>query len=83
MKRMLAVLCISLCAGCAQSHSAVNVTAPPQAELFESVTRTVYPQDQSVFGSVYDPEGEPRDLVPAMPGETPPEQRQPPLMTTD
>ncbi|MFC4808337.1 hypothetical protein [Paenibacillus sp. GCM10023250] len=83
MKRLIAVLGITLCAGCVQSHSAVNATVPPQDELFESVTNTVYPQDQSVFGSVYDSEEEPRDLVPAMPGEPPPEQRQPPLMTVD
>ncbi|QHW30323.1 hypothetical protein GZH47_05330 [Paenibacillus rhizovicinus] len=82
IKRLCVIAGLLLCAGCAQSNPSAAVSVP-KAELFDSVTRTVYPQDQSVLGDVYEPVDQPRILVPPLPGEPAPEQSKPPLLNTN
>ncbi|NBD22744.1 hypothetical protein [Paenibacillus glycinis] len=82
--RLSAIMLLLFCAGCAQSDPAVTVSGP-NAPLFDSVTKAVYPQpqDQSVFGDVYEPPGATHELVPRMPGEPAAEQEKPPLLNTN
>ncbi|QHT60400.1 hypothetical protein GXP70_10950 [Paenibacillus lycopersici] len=82
IKRLTVAAGLVLCAGCSQLSPSAAVSAP-ETEKFDSVTMTVYPQEQSVFGDVYEPVDQPRILIPPLPGEPTEEQRKPPLLDTN
>ncbi|MBM7564322.1 hypothetical protein JOC55_001263 [Paenibacillus sacheonensis] len=78
-KRCFVILSLLCCTGCARLEPSAPASAPGTM-LYDSVTRSVYPQEQSVFSDVYEPFDQTRELVPKLPGEPSAGQQKPPLL---